>query len=152
MTKTYHFARWYNSTYILFAVSVLLTGIFHGFAKNEEALDTLFKEVDRAIDILNVLNECVVTRNATVIIKRTLARAKKGSKGEPHAQDVSPTTKDQNQPQEPTDNASNAVYTANLSQMGNAEIDWANVELPMDDSQQALFWVEWGHLLNDLGA
>ncbi|KAJ5662028.1 uncharacterized protein N7477_009644 [Penicillium maclennaniae] len=71
---------WYNSTYILFAVSVLLTGIFRGFSQDKKALDTLFKKVDRAIAILDVLSECVVTRNATIIIKRTLARAKKVSK------------------------------------------------------------------------
>ncbi|KAJ5782578.1 hypothetical protein N7457_004352 [Penicillium paradoxum] len=144
--------RWYTSTYVLFAVSVLLTGIFHGIAQDNKRLDTLFKKVDRAIAILDVQNECVVTRNATIIIKRTLARAKRASRRELHAQQNSPTTGPENQQQDPTGNNLPSDYTGDLSHMGDAEIDWGSLELPMDDSQPALFWVEWGHLLNDLGA
>lgn len=136
---------------MLFAVSVLLTGIFHGITRDQKSLDTLFKQIDRAIEILDVLDECVVTRNATIIIKRTLARAKKASKGAPYAPQMSPATNGQNQPQYLAGDDMSSEYPANLSQMGDAEIDWGNLELPMEDSQQALFWVEWGHLLNDLG-
>ncbi|KAJ5812862.1 hypothetical protein N7447_009885 [Penicillium robsamsonii] len=143
---------WYNSTYILFAVSVLLTGIFRGFAQDKKALDTLFQKVDRAIAILDVLSECVVTRNATIIIKRTLARAKKGSKGEPDVQQRSSTTQAQNDRQGSTSDGFPSDCAADFSEIDDTNIDWANLELPMDDCQQALFWVEWGHLLNDLGA
>ncbi|KAJ5497242.1 hypothetical protein N7463_009229 [Penicillium fimorum] len=120
-------------------VSVLLTGIFRGFTQDKKALDTLFKKVDRAIAILDVMSE-------------TLARAKKVSKGEPHTQERSSTTQAQNDQQGPTSDGFPSDYAADLPELGDANIDWANPELPMDDSQQALFWVEWGHLLNDLGA
>lgn len=33
---TYKLTRWYNSTYTLFAVSILLTAIFHKFAKTKQ--------------------------------------------------------------------------------------------------------------------
>ncbi|OQD84496.1 hypothetical protein PENSOL_c118G06980 [Penicillium solitum] len=143
---------WYNSTYILFAVSVLLTGIFRGFSQDKKTLDTLFKKVDRAIAILDVLSECVVARNTTIIIKRTLARAKKVSKGEPHGQQRSSIIQAQNDQQGSTSDGFISDHASDLLQLDDADIDWANLELPMDDSQQALFWVEWGHLLNDLGA
>lgn len=136
----------------MFAVSVLLAGIFHGFAQDEETLEMLFNKVDRSIDILDIMDECVVTRNATLIIKRTLARARKESQRQPHAQQRSSTAKTQNHQQDPTVEGDPSDYAVDLSQMDGTEIDWANVELPTDASQQALFWAEWGHLLNDLGA
>lgn len=136
----------------MFAVSVLLTGIFRGFSQDKKTLDTLFKKVDRAIAILDVLSECVVARNTTIIIKRTLARAKKVSKGEPHGQQRSSIIQAQNDQQGSTSDGFISDHASDLLQLDDADIDWANLELPMDDSQQALFWVEWGHLLNDLGA
>jgi hypothetical protein len=155
-------------------VSILLTAIFHKFAKTKQDLQYLFQKIDRAVAVLEVMEECVVTRNATLIIKRTLTRAKKVPqmvRFEPYS-----TTSDQNTTTATTDPSQlhhNSSTWINLPQNdstigfflendGSAgsiedvpadvgEIDWLNAPFTFDDGQQALFWVEWAHHLDGLG-
>lgn len=146
----------------MFAASILLTAVFHGLAKSEEALDLLFEQIDRAIAVLEAMEECIVTRNATLIIKKTLARAKKASQrmtSEPQNTSISGT---QGLRQRPSWMDSSLVSTENMFSSENLQIpadnvaanndDWIDISFPNDDGQQALFWIEWAHHLDGLGA
>ncbi|KIX02764.1 uncharacterized protein Z518_08706 [Rhinocladiella mackenziei CBS 650.93] len=148
---------WYNSTYTLFAVSVLLAVVFRQLARTQQALESLFAHIDRAILILQAMDDCSVARNATAIIKRTLARAKKVPQPALGAQqsssfqdaDLHGTLRppvDANPRPQPED-----VDTLFQPQvMDGDDLDWLDV-YPFDDSQQALFWTEWAHELDTLG-
>lgn len=49
------------------------------FKVSPEAQTPLFHTIEQAIELLEEMDECVVTKNAIVIIKRNLVRAKKYS-------------------------------------------------------------------------
>ncbi|KIX05122.1 uncharacterized protein Z518_05994 [Rhinocladiella mackenziei CBS 650.93] len=69
------FQTWsYNTTYVLYAVTILLIGVFHPLSLADS--DTIFGCVNRAITVLDAVEETVVTRKAIAIIKQTLERAK----------------------------------------------------------------------------
>lgn len=145
----------------MFAATILLTAIFHKFAKSKEALDVLFGQIDRAIAVLEAMEECIVTRNATSIIKRTLARAKKVSKGMAPALQSTRTPATQSFRQRPSwmdsslDSAENVFSTEGLQlpadNVATDSEDWIDMSFPNDDGQQALFWIEWAHHLDELG-
>jgi hypothetical protein len=107
------------------------------------------------------MEECVATRNATLIIKRTLARAKRVPQGIGLKQ---PVANDQGVERGPTwidfdpSNAANLFASDGLGENAegiaadNPELDWLNTSFPVDDGHQALFWAEWAHRLEGLGA
>ncbi|EXJ56246.1 uncharacterized protein A1O5_12702 [Cladophialophora psammophila CBS 110553] len=69
------FQTWsYNSTYILFAVTILFIGVFHPLCCVDP--DLILAHVNQAIVVLDAVEETVVTRKAIAIITETLARAK----------------------------------------------------------------------------
>ncbi len=67
---------WYNATYTLFAVSTLLAAVFHRLPRTQQGLESHFAHIDRAVEGLQAMDECLVVRNAIVIVKRTLARSR----------------------------------------------------------------------------
>lgn len=155
-------------------MSILLTAIFHKFAKTKQEFQYLFQKIDRAVAVLEVMEECVVTRNATVIIKRTLARAKKVPQivmfetySTASNQNTTTTTAESSvlNPNPSTwihlphgdsmagffpENGGSAGSIENLP-ADDSEIDWLNPPFTFDDGQQALFWIEWAHHLDGLG-
>jgi hypothetical protein len=158
------FGRWYNSTYTLFAVSILLARVFRQPATTQQGLESIFIHVDRAIMVLRAMDDCLVARNATAIIKRTLARAKKVPQPalfvQPSASfqdtDLSGTLR-------PPANMEYGIESDNGDKLlqssmpnGNTldetvdELDWLDA-YPFDDSEQASFWTEWAHEIDSLG-
>lgn len=155
-------------------MSILLTEIFHKFAKTKQDLQYLFQKIDRAVAVLEVMEECVVTRNATLIIKRTLTRAKKvpqmvmfGENSTASNQNTTTTTTDSSQlhpnsstwrnlPQSDSTTGpflENDGSTGSIENVpaGDSELDWLNAPFTFDDGQHTLFWVEWAHHLDGLG-
>ena len=68
---------WYNTTYCLFAASIIL------FALTQPPLDdfpisTLNDLIERSIDVLEAMTECVVAQKAAEMIKTTLAQVRDG--------------------------------------------------------------------------
>lgn len=115
-------------------------------------MDGLLQQINRAIDVLEAMDECTVTRNATLIVKRTLARAEKVSQRIGRHQ---PSTTTGSNHASVSINIDEAGHGPNLVTEGEAadiEFDWMNAQFPVDDGQQALFWTEWAHHLEDLGA
>lgn len=155
-------SRWYNTTYTLYAVSVLLTLVFRQLARTQQALENLFAHIDRAIMVLQAMDDCLVARNAVALIKRTLARARKVPQPALIAQQISATDDtDINGIQRlPVDLEHETVpnnvdtlsqpYAINNNDAGEAvgDLDWLST---FDDSQQALFWTEWAHEIDTLG-
>jgi hypothetical protein len=149
----------------LFAVSILLTAVFYKFSNTTQELDDLFSHIDRAIAVLQVMDECVVTRNAICIIKRALSRAKQAAHPEfDTARDSSDAarpqadvgmavwdTTDMGQSDEATMVPS---FVANEGTAVNSTVDgdlsWLN-SFQFDDGHQALFWTEWARELDVLG-
>ena len=109
------------------------------------------------------MDECLVARNATAIIKRTLTRARK----------VPQPALDGRQPSSSrVEDLSGALHPAidleQQTELNNLDtllqpqgmdadlgetvddLDWLNA-YPFDDGQQSLFWTEWAHELNTLG-
>ncbi|KAL4808583.1 fungal-specific transcription factor domain-containing protein [Aspergillus unguis] len=154
-TENFFQTWWYNSTYTLFAASILLTAIFHKFARTNEAVASIFGQIGRAIEVLEVMDECTVTRNATLIIRRTVTRARKvAGDSEQVARDTSRESRQ--------DEAVGVQYDAQIlndlplpgaSGIDNVDPDfgWSDVG-PFNDTQQALFWGEWARYLEVLGA
>ena len=147
----------------MFAVSILLAAVFHQLARTQQALENLFAHIDRAIVVLQAMDECLVARNATAIIKRTLARAKKVPQPTLDAQQSSlsqdadlngalrsPIDLEQ---QTESDNVDTLLQPHAMDGgLGEtvSDLDWLSA-YPFDDSQQALFWTQWAHELDTLG-
>lgn len=159
-----HFFRWYNSTYTLFAVSILLAVVFRQLARTKQALENLFAHIDRAIVVLQVMDDCLVARNATAIIKRTLVRAKKVPQPALVAQQSSSSQDSHlNGALRPPVNVEHQTESDNVDTLLQShamdgddlgetvgDLDWLGT-YPFDDSQQALFWTEWAHEIDTLG-
>ena len=60
-------ARWYNTTYITIAASVLL--LYESQTKQRSTTSTLAL-IETAIEILEVMDESIVARNAAEVIRR----------------------------------------------------------------------------------
>jgi len=158
------FYRWYNSTYTLFAVSILLAVVFRQLARTQQALESLFVHIDRAIMVLQAMDDCLVARNATAIIKRTLARAKKAPPPALVVQQSSlyqdtvlngslrPPVNGERQVEVETVDTLLQSQTLDGDDLGETagDLDWLS-NYPFDDSQQALFWTEWAHGIDILG-
>jgi hypothetical protein len=150
--------RWYNATYTLFAVSILLAVVFRQLARTQQKLESILAHIDRAIAVLQAMDDCVVARNATSIIQRTLARAKKI--GQPALVPSSSQDGDLNGVLRPAVNVENHSEADNSDtllhphtmELGEAmdDLDWIST-YPFNDSQQASFWTEWAHEINTLG-
>jgi len=110
------------------------------------------------------MDECVVARNATSIIKRALCRAKKVT----HSGFDAPNSSNA---QQEAGMATSIWDTTNMDQSGgnscivppalssvetaanntaDDDLNWLNT-FPFYDGQQALFWTEWAHELDVLG-
>lgn len=138
--------------------------VFRQLARTQQALENLFAHIDRAIVVLQAMDDCLVARNATAIIKRTLARAKKVQQTALVAQQSSSSQMaDLNGALRPPINVEHQTEPGNADtllqshamdgdDLGEAvgDLDWLNT-YPFDDSQQALFWTEWAHEINILG-
>lgn len=162
--STVLFHRWYNTTYVLFAVSVILTAIFHKCIRTRRVLDDAFDHIDRAIAVLQVLDECVVARKAMAIIQRALSRSKSVSQPQlevmytPHGTQESlgrPPTMDSNhsgQNVEPGYVSTELDVGPTMYDDGSESFAWPDPTTdPFGDYQQALFWTTWAQELNDLG-
>lgn len=146
---------------MLSAVSILLGAVFRQLARTQSALDNLFAHIDRAIEVLKTMEESAVARNSTLIVIRTLARAKKVPQPAIDAQQLAPQRIDAfdvdlelpwiGSGQQPTP-ASDAVQQVNA--VGDdvlrpgEEYDWMSALL--DNSQQTLLWAEWIRELESL--
>jgi hypothetical protein len=146
---------------VLSAVSILLGAVFRQLARTQSALDNLFAHIDRAIEVLKTMEESAVARNSTLIVIRTLARAKKVPQPVIDAQQLAPQRIDAfdvdlelpwiGSGQQPTP-ASDAVQQVNA--VGDdvlrpgEEYDWMSALL--DNSQQTLLWAEWIRELESL--
>jgi hypothetical protein len=74
------FRTWYyNTTYTLFAVSILLVYIVQEASGEEK--HSLFGYVEMAIEILEAMDDCVVAKKAAKMIQRALVRAKENKDG-----------------------------------------------------------------------
>ncbi|OQV07089.1 Fungal specific transcription factor domain-containing protein [Cladophialophora immunda] len=157
---------WYNATYTLFAVSILLAAVFQQLATSQHALDNLFVHIDRAVLILQAMDECLVARTATAIIKRSLARAKRvpqpaldeGQGSSTRGVDFSdgalllPTSFEQTEGPGGVEPLLQPYPTAGVIDEEEAmgDLDWLN-SYPLDDSKQASFWTRWAQELEVLG-
>lgn len=66
--------RYYNTTYTLFAVSILLVYIVQEASESEKT--SLYEYVEMSIEILETMDDCVVAKKAAKMIHRALSRAK----------------------------------------------------------------------------
>ena len=138
--------------------------IFRQLARTQPALENLFAHIDRAILVLQAMDDCLVARNATAIIKRTLARAKKVHQPALVAQPSSTSqAADLNSALRPPVNMERQTESDNVDTLSQShamdgddlgetvgDLDWLST-YPFDDSQQALFWTEWAHEIDTLG-
>lgn len=140
--------RWSNSTYTLYAVSVLLALVFRQLARTPKGLDQILEHIDLAILVLEAMDECVVARNATAIIRRTLARARKVHQPALEAQHVSSATEAVDAGRTQASSSEEQYQESSGLDIG-PDLDWLN-SFPFDP-QQALFWTEWSHEVDLLG-
>lgn len=128
-------------------MTIILICIFRAAS---EAQDSLFQAVNRAIAVLDAMDECVVTKNAGTIIKRTLARAKEY---------CSLTHETSHPGAELQHNSSKFGTVQKHDQFPAALASGEHVgeslfrfDSGADDDEQALFWKEWANSLDMLGA
>ena len=135
--------------------------VFRHLPRTQQALENLFAHIDRAIMVLQAMDDCLVARNATTIIKRTLARAKKvpqpaliaSSSQEPDLNGTSlPHVNMEHQTE--SDNVDTLLQSHAMN--GNdlsgsvGDLDWLSA-YPFDDTHLSLFWTEWAHEIDTLG-
>jgi len=120
--------------------------------RSSESFNDLFAHIDRAVDVLEAMDECTVARNATEIIKRTLSRAKRLPQVVAARSALASLVDGRGSVLTHADLTANAIPTDLPAPAGRAEIDtdWLNV-FPFNDNQQGLFWTEWAYELNGLG-
>ena len=138
--------------------------IYRQLARTKPALENLFAHIDRAIMVLQAMDDCLVVKNTIAIIKRTLARARKVSQPALEAQHSS-LLQDfgSNGALHPPSNVENQTvsdgiatllqsHTMDADSLGETvgDFDWLST-YTFDDSQQALFWTEWAHEIDSLG-
>jgi hypothetical protein len=75
--------RWYNTTYIVFAASVLLLHLLR-FRETTpfELQQTNIQVVEMAVELLEAMDESVVAKRAAELTKQSLSVVKKSSGGE----------------------------------------------------------------------
>ena len=84
------FRTWYyNTTYTLFAVSIILVYIVQEASESEK--NSLFGFVEMSIEILETMDDCIVAKKAAKMIQRALLRAKEKSTEE-RSNEESPDT------------------------------------------------------------
>lgn len=66
--------RFYNTTYTVFAASVILLYVSQGSASDEETMCNL-KFVDMAIEVLEIMDECVAALEAAKLLRRARTKA-----------------------------------------------------------------------------
>lgn len=124
----------------------------------------MFSHIDRAISVLQAMEECMVARNAICIIKRALTRAKGVDQLVLVPESTSISGNSQSYLRPSASNSTSMTNPANfntmLSEVG-AETSvetfddcftWLdNNPNPFDDYQQALFWTTWGQEVDLLG-
>ncbi|KAJ6006715.1 hypothetical protein N7451_004659 [Penicillium sp. IBT 35674x] len=86
LTISSHHRRYYNTTYIIFAASITLVYIFQKAGESE--LDALLKLVEMAVEILEIMEESVVTTKAAMLIRRALNRAQRRLPKSDHASEI----------------------------------------------------------------
>lgn len=67
-------SRYYNTTYTLFAVSIILVYLVQEASEAEK--QSLYVFVEMSIEILETMDDCIVANKAAKMIRRTLARAR----------------------------------------------------------------------------
>jgi hypothetical protein len=67
--------RFYNTTYTLFAASIILVYVMQEATEGE--IPTLLRLVGKSIEILETMDECVVASKAAKMLHRALERAEK---------------------------------------------------------------------------
>lgn len=140
--------RWYNSTYILFAVTMILIYIFKVAS---EAQEPLFHSIEQAIELLEEMDECVVTKNAIAIIKRNLVRVKKYSESLKEG-----SQQNTEAPMTPNIPDLNFTQVVDVFPEG-MEVGETNGDQFLDldgqqfDNGQLLFGTQWGNSLSLLG-
>ncbi|KIV87265.1 hypothetical protein PV11_02820 [Exophiala sideris] len=164
-TDDYFQTWWYNTTCTLYAVSVLLAVVFRQLARTRPALENLFAHIDRAILVLQAMDDCIVAKIATALIKRTLAQAKKVPQPALIAQRSSSLqdtglngvlhSRDNGEYQTESDNVDTVIQSHPIEGYDPGgtldDLDWLDT-FPFDDSQQALFWTEWAHEINTMAS
>lgn len=66
--------RFYNTTYTLFAVSIILVYIVYEASESEKS--ALFGFVEMAVTVLDAMEDCVVAKKAANMVQRASDRAK----------------------------------------------------------------------------
>lgn len=79
------FRTWYyNTTYTLFAVSIVLVYIVQ--EASDEEKQSLYPFVEMSIEVLETMDDCVVAVKAAKMIRRALKRAREGADARAHQQ------------------------------------------------------------------
>jgi hypothetical protein len=69
--------RWYNTTYVMFAVSVLL--LYVSRVRTPAQSPSVVKSIEMAVEILDAMDESVVAQKSAEIIRHSLKEAIKAS-------------------------------------------------------------------------
>ncbi|GAM88143.1 hypothetical protein ANO11243_061740 [Dothideomycetidae sp. 11243] len=144
----------YNATYVLFAVSTLLAAIFRQMSTTRAGYESTLAHIQKAVEILLAIDDCIVTKNAIVIIKRTLQRAQSVSQPALTPRPV-PASRPANTSSEVAD--PNMLQDFSFMEMGINDgngtglddLEWMN-DYSIDATQQAAFWTEWAQKLDTL--
>jgi Fungal specific transcription factor domain len=132
---------WYNTTYTLYAASIILCYITQAAPSTEKP--ALFRLVDMTIEILEAMDESVVAKKAGEIIKQTLSHAREhtGNMEQSFSQEQ-PSSRGLEQ--EPRANSGDLNFDAMLDSQipplhSDSILDFDETSLVMDDTQ-FLFW------------
>lgn len=138
--------------------------MFRQIARTLEGVEKLFAHIDKALAVLEAMDECIVARNAIKIVQRAVDRAKKSPQLTIFSQQSSSTTSNDfngvsqssalmNRQTNGENNATPLQFQAtDYSGHGGAfdDLDWLST-FPFNDNQQALFWTQWAHEIDTLG-
>jgi hypothetical protein len=132
---------WYNTTYTLYAASIILCYITQAAPSAEKP--ALFRLVDMTIEILEAMDESVAAKKAGKIIKQTLSHAREhtGNTEKAFSQEQ-PSSRGLEQ--EPRANSGDLNFDAMLDSQipplhSDSVLDFDETSLVMDDTQ-FLFW------------
>jgi hypothetical protein len=133
-------SRWYNTTYVIYAASIILCYATKVSPRSE--VSSLLDLGDKAVDILEAMDESVVARNAAKMVKSITSQARQKLQGGRNS-DVHP---DKTRPDtlpagiDVSKVSDHQIFEDDLSNM-DVNLDFFDLSFPFD-STQLPFWTD----------
>jgi len=148
--QSYFRTWWYNTTYILYAASIILCHASRTTPNATSNKHSLLGFIDMTLEVLEVMDESVVARKAAELIRRTLTQIREQGRS-PNGGIVKPFTLPEQQsattPEALTDFNYDGLHIQMPDLSMDPDLDFINASMPFDYGQIPT----WGNFIDSIG-